>query len=442
MRRALAPLAALVLLAPTASCGARAVADDADDVDPTAPARPDGCVGVVPGEDLQARLDAAADGAALCLAPGRYPGPVHVRHAVTLWGPHDAVIASTGLGTTVHLVAARARLLGVTVDGSGGRYDKLDGAVRVAADDVVIEGVTIEGAVYGLLVEKAHRVRIHGNHVRGGTDPSIGLRGDTVRLWETYDSEVSGNLIEDGRDMVVWYSRGNRIADNRIVRGRYGTHFMYSDGSVVVGNRYLDVTVGVFVMYSQDLTLRGNVVANAAGAAGIAFGLKDSGNVTIADNLLVHDQVGVYFDATPQGVGQRATVRGNQLRLCRRAIVFHGVSAATDVTGNDFIGNEAQVEVEGGDDALGLRWDGNYFDDYAGYDLDDDGAGDVPYELRAIAGGLVGHHPDLEFFTGTPALTMADAASRLDPLFQPKPILVDPRPRMAPTATAAGRKEP
>jgi nitrous oxidase accessory protein len=431
---------ALPALVVAAACGGRAVADDAAGELPR-PARPEACAPVAEGEDLQARLDAAGDGDALCLAPGRYPGTVVMRHAVTLWGPADAVIASTGSGTTVRVVAARARLLGITVDGSGGRYDKLDGAVLVAADEVEVEGVTIEHAVYGLLVEKAHRVRLRGNHVRGGTDPSIGLRGDTLRLWETYDSEVSGNLIEDGRDVVVWYSRGNHITDNRIVRGRYGTHFMYSDGSVVERNRYLDVTVGVFVMYSHDIRLIGNVVANAAGAAGIAIGLKDSGNVTIADNLLVHDQIGVYLDTTPQGKDQRVVITGNQLRLCRAALVFHSSGHATDVTGNDFIGNDAHSRVDGGGDALDVGWSGNYFDDYAGYDLDDDGAGDVPYELRSWSHTLFDRHPNLEFFTSTPALAMADAATRLDPLFAAKPVLIDPRPRMRPGAPHAGGQE-
>ena len=435
--RALA-LPALALAA--AACGGRAVADDAAG-DLPRPPRPEACAPVAEGEDLQARLDAAADGDALCLAPGRYPGTVVVRHAVTLWGPADAVIASTGSGTTVRIVAPRAQLLGLTVDGSGGRYDKLDGAVLVAADEVVVEGVTIEHAVYGLLVEKAHRVRLHANHVRGGTDASIGLRGDTLRLWETYDSEVSNNLIEDGRDVVVWYSRGNKIFDNRIVRGRYGTHFMYSDRSDVERNRYVDGTVGVFVMYSHDIKLIGNVVANAAGAAGIAFGLKDSGNVTIADNLLVHDQVGIYLDATPQGANQRVEIRGNQLRLCRAALVFHASGHATDVTGNDFIGNDAHSRVDGGGDALDVTWTGNYFDDYAGYDLDDDGAADVPYELRSWSLTLFDRHPNLEFFTGTPALAMADAATRLDPLFTAKPVLIDPRPRMQPAAPRAGGQE-
>jgi nitrous oxidase accessory protein len=434
MRRAVLSIVVL------AACGARA-ATDATALEVARPPRPARCVALGPGDDVQARLDAAVDGDALCLAPGRYPGPLTVRRAVTVWGPATAVIASSGTGTTVHLEGARARLHGVTVDGSGGRYDKLDGAVRVAADEVEVIGVTIERAVYGLLVERARRVKIRGNHVRGGTDPAVGLRGDTIRLWETYDSDVVGNWVEDGRDMVVWYSRGNRIVGNRIERGRYGTHFMYSDHSDVERNRYLDVTVGVFVMYSRDVRLSDNVIANAAGAAGLAIGLKDSGNVEVRRNLLVHDQVGIYLDATPQGRDQRVVIAGNQLRLCRTGLVFHASGHATDVIGNDFIGNDTHGRVDGGGDALDVTWRGNYFDDYAGYDLDDDGQGDVPYELRSWSHALFDRHPELGFFADTPALAMADAASRLDPLFAARPVLIDRQPRMRPVATDAGVRQ-
>jgi nitrous oxidase accessory protein len=434
--RAVVP--ALILSVALGGCATRPAAAERCP-DWTAPARPEGCDEVSPGEDLQARVSAAGDGAVLCLAPGRYLGPLEVARRVALWGPADAVIASSGTGTTVSISAAGAALRGVTVDGSGGRYDLLDAAVRITADDVVVEGVTITGAVYGILSERARRVRIVGNRVRGSRDPSLGLRGDTIRLWETDDSEVGHNVVDDGRDMVVWYSRRNRVHHNQVRGGRYGTHFMYSHDSHVESNRYLDVTVGVFVMYSRGVELTDNVIANAAGAAGIAIGLKDSGNVRIAGNLLVHDQVGIYLDATPIQKGDRVEIVGNQLRQCRAALVFHASAHGTTVRGNDFAGNELHTRVDGGGDALGVEWEGNYFDDYAGYDLDDDGVGDVPFELRSFAGELVGKRPELAFFSGTPALALADAASHLDPLYQPRLVLVDRTPRMRAVADAAGR---
>lgn len=406
------------------------------------PARPADCREVAAGAGLQAEVDATAVGGALCLAPGRHQGPLVLARAITVWGPAAAVIASTGTGTTVRVTAAGARLQGVTVDGSGDRYDQLDGAVHVTADDVAIEGVTVVGATYGLLVERAHRVRLIGNHVIGSRDPAVGLRGDSIRMWETDDAEVADNLVEDGRDVVIWYSRRPHVHGNRISRARYGTHFMYSHDARVEGNRYVDVTVGVFIMYSHGVKLRGNVIANAAGAAGIAIGFKDAGAAQVIDNLLVHDEVGIYLDASPQRADERIEIRGNALRLCRTAIVFHSTSHGVAIRGNDFGGDELIVRVDGGGDALADVWDGNYFDDYTGYDLDDDGVGDVPFELRSYTGQLVGRHPELGFFAGAPALALTEAAAHLDPLFRPRALLVDPHPRMGAIADAAGGLAP
>ncbi len=402
------------------------------------PARPAGCRELAPDVALQATIDAAADGQAFCLAPGRYPGPLTVARRVTVWGPPTAVIASTGTGTTVRLAAAGARLHGVTVDGSGDRYDQLDGAVMITADDVEVAGVVVVNATYGLQAQKVRRVRLVGNHVLGSRDPQVGLRGDSIRLWETDDAEVIGNLIEDGRDLVVWYSRNAHIQGNRILRARYGTHFMYSHDARVEGNRYLDVTVGVFIMYSRGVELRGNVIANAAGAAGIAIGFKDAGAAKVLDNLLVHDEVGIYLDASPQRPDERIEIAGNAIRLCGTAIVFHSSSHQIELRGNDFGGNQEIVRVDGGGDALADAWVGNYFDAYTGYDLDRDGTGDVPFELRSYTGALVARHPELGFFAGAPALALTEAAAHLDPLFRPRALLIDPQPRMAPAAGAAG----
>ena len=91
-------------------------------------------------------------------------------------------------------------------------------------------------------------------------------------------------MVDGGRDVVVWYSSGNRIANNRISGGRYGTHLMYSHRNQIDGNHYDGDVVGVFVMYSHDVALDHNVIAEASGAAGMGIGLKDSGNISLTDN--------------------------------------------------------------------------------------------------------------------------------------------------------------
>jgi nitrous oxidase accessory protein len=388
------------------------------------PPAPAGCVHVTPAEPLQAAIDGGAP--ALCLAPGRYAGPVRIERAVTVWGPREAVI--TGGGTIVRMTAGS--LLGVTVDGSGGSFDALDAAVKVTGRDVRVEGIEVTNAVYGVLVEKSERVAVVGNHVHGDAEAALGLRGDTIRLWETRGSTIEGNLVEDGRDVVVWYSSGNRIEHNRIVRGRYGAHFMYSHDNVVRGNELRAGVVGIFAMYSRGLVIEDNVIAEAAGAAGMAIGLKESGNITIERNTLVHDAVGIYIDTSPLQLADTLAIRGNTLRLDQAAFVFHASGHRLTIADNDLADNDIQVRVDGGGTATDVDWHGNYFDDYAGYDLDGDGTGDVAYELRSLTGQLIGEHADLAVFRGTPALGLVDAAAHLDPLYQPQLVLTDPRPRM------------
>lgn len=415
-----------------ASCGQARGMTDAG-AEPARPPRPEGCVDIAPGTSIQAALDDPGT-VAVCLAAGEHHGTVRLTRAVTLWGAPGSVLHG-GIGTIVDVTAAHGAVLGLTIDGTGGRFDMLDAAVRLSADDTRVEGVSVTNAMFGILVERASRVRVIGNHIEGSRDPATGLRGDTMRLWETRDSLIADNTIVDGRDLVVWYSRGNTITNNHVRGARYGLHFMYSHDNSVRGNELLDGTVGVFVMYSRGLHITDNVIANAAGAAGMAIGIKDAGNIYVTGNRLIHDTIGVYIDSSPMQRGDRVEIEGNVFRLDDTGIVFHSSAHDLALHDNDLADNGTQVRVDGGGDATAVEWRGNYFDDYTGYDLDDDGIGDVPYELRSLSNQLTGSNPNLALFRGTPALALVDAAAHLDPLYQPAAVLADQAPRVEPRWT-------
>jgi nitrous oxidase accessory protein len=424
----------LLVLAACAACREPRVRADAG-TPATRPARPAGCREVAPSEPLQAVVDDPAV-TAICLAAGTYAGPIAIRRAVTLWGPPQAIVRAARPGSTIEITGTGGAVLGLTVDGTGGRFDATDAAVRVTGRDIRVEGVTVIEAVFGILVDSGERVRVVGNHVHGGRDPAVGLRGDTIRLWQTKDSVVADNVVEDGRDLVVWYSRGNHVTGNEVRRGRYGLHFMYSHDNEVAHNRLLDGTVGIFVMYSRGLDIHDNLIAGAGGAAGMAIGLKESGNIRVRANQLVRNTTGIYVDASPLQLGDHLDIERNELRLDDRGIVFHSSGHRVAIRDNDFADNQTQVQVDGGGDALDVAWSGNYFDDYEGYDLDGDGRGDVPYEARSLSGELTSSHPGLALFRGTPALALVDAAAHLDPLFQPTAVLSDASPRMTAHASA------
>jgi nitrous oxidase accessory protein len=318
------------------------------------------------------------------------------------------------------------------VDGSGGRFDLLDAAVRIEGRDVRVEGVRIRNAVFGLLAEKSQRVVLRRNEVEGNPKQTLGMRGDGIRLWETSDSRVEDNVVSDERDVVIWYSNRNLLSGNRIERGRYGTHLMYSHENRIEGSRYVGNVSAIFVMYSRNVQIHDNLLADSGGAAGMGLGIKESGNLDVRNNHFVHNSVGIYLDTSPLYEDDRNLFEGNLIRLGDAGVVFHSSEVRDTFLANDFRDLQASVRVEGCGDALGVVWRGNYFDDYAGYDLDGDGVGDLPYEFRSLTSELTARVPALAFFHGTPALSLVEAISRVVPLFEPRLILVDPAPRVAP----------
>jgi len=207
---------------------------------------------------------------------------------------------------------------------------------------------------------------------------------------------------------------------------------MYSHDNHVHDNAYVDGVVGVFVMYSKRVTLERNLVLNASGASGMAIGLKDSGDVIARDNVLVHDTIGFYIDETPGTLGETLRLEGNVIRQCTTAVRFHTSPQRTTFAGNDLADNARQIAAAAGTEPTGASWTDNYFDDYAGYDLDGDGVGDLPYRAESASEDLVAQHPELAFLRGAPALALVDIGSRLLPLWEPRELLVDARPRMGP----------
>jgi nitrous oxidase accessory protein len=247
---------------------------------------------------------------------------------------------------------------------------------------------------------------------------------------------IAGNVVHHGRDVVVWYSSGNRIMNNSIRHGRYGTHFMYSHGNHVEGNDYSWNTVGIFVMYSRDITIRANRIAHAGGAGGMGIGIKDSGNLDVHANSFFDDTVAIHLDSSPLTVGQRNNFTDNTIRLCATAIYFHSSQRDNYFHRNSFRDTTDLVRVGGGGDAMGVEWCGNHFDIYQGYDLDGDGVGDLPFELRRLTTTLVNRRSELLLFRGTPAFALVDLSSRVSPLYPPQLILRDPQPSMRPPTEA------
>jgi nitrous oxidase accessory protein len=446
MRRRWLPavaLAAFLLLLAKSLVRARGSQNDPSENDTYAPSepRPAACLRVPAGASLQPLIDSAPPGSALCLEPGSYAGPLTIHRPLTVWGPRSAVILSGGQGTTLLVTGDNVHLFGFTIRGSGNRFDLNDSALKVTAAGDVIEGLRLEGALFGLTAERASNLTFQNNQIAGDPGRPLGLRGDAIRFWETHNSVIRHNQITGSRDIIIWYSSHNLIQQNSVYGGRYGTHFMYCSDLTVVNNRYSHNVVGIFSMYTHGVTVRNNRIQDSSQWDGMGIGVKDSDGLTVTNNLILHDDVGVYLDASPASADTGNHFTGNLVALNQTAILLHATESNTFFDSNSFRRNQLLATVEGRGDALSIQWHGNYFDDYEGYDLNRDGRGDVPFELRSFSTELTNHYPNLAFFRGAPALGLIDVLGKAFPFLQPRLILVDPSPRMQPPPTRERRFE-
>lgn len=355
-----------------------------------------------------------------------YHGDFEIKRPLTLRGTGQSVLDGSGTGTVLSIEADGVTVENLTVRDSGRRHTVEDAGVKATGKGVVLRDLRTEDTLFGIQLAICHGCLVEGVHVAGTAGDE--LRGDGIKIWESHDSVVRRCLVERARDVVVWYSRHVTL-EHLVVRGsRYGAHFMYAHDSASNDSRFIDNEVGIFVMYSSRVRAVGNVLAGARGSAGMGFGFKESESVVLDNNWVVANTTGIYLDNTPRSPNQEVRFERNTLALNDVALRTHGSNRGIHFVDNDLHGNGTVGEVDGGGDMLKLTFAGNYWSDYAGYDLNRDGKGDVPYEVKRLSGELTDARPVLRFFRGTVAMGLVDAIAEAVPTFSNRKLLVDAAP--------------
>ena len=394
---------------------------------------------VVTAEDLATAVGAAKDGDTIDVQGGTYRGNLVVDKRLTVTGSDWPVIDGENEGTVIRITAPGTIFRGFLIKNSGSSLDEQNSGLAVEAEEVLVENNRFEDTLFGVYLQKAHHSIVRGNTITS-KELEVQRRGDPIRLWYSTDVLVEDNVVDKGRDVVLWYSERLELRNNTITNGRYGLHFMYCDDAMIEGNRLLDNSVGTFLMYSRRLNLRNNTIANNRGPSGYGVGLKDMDDAVIVDNLFLNNRVGAHLDTSPREVDSIGEFSGNVFAYNDIGVEMMPSVRRNMFSGNSFVENEEQVAVAGGGTIQENKWTvdgkGNYWSDYAGYDADGDGQGDMEYKSERLFENLMQQEPMLRLFIYSPASNAIDFASRAFPMVKPKPKLVDKRPYMTPMIPA------
>ncbi len=393
------------------------------------------------GEEFSTIGDAVASahaGDTVIVEPGTYRERLVIDLPLTLLGEGWPVLDGGGAGHVVEVLAP-LRIEGFVVRGSGSNVEEEHAGVMVrAAPGTRIIDNRLEDVFYGIYLKESGGAEVRGNWIEG--KPFLPpRRGDGIRLWYSSASEILDNVVRGTRDVVIYFSDSLLVRGNVVEDGRYGLHYMYSNHNVFERNRFDGNEVGAFLMYSADIQFRENVFANSAGMTGMGIGLKDSDAIEASGNLIVGNVVGIHLDNSPHSADVTNSFTGNLLLANQAGIQLLPSVERNRFDGNDILNNGTPVVVAGGagvDQAERNDWTGNHWSEYAGFDRDGDGSGDIPFVHARLADDLLSRHPALGLFARSPALGVLDVVSRFFPLLKPEPVVVDGAPRIDATLLA------
>ncbi|MCW8887472.1 MAG: right-handed parallel beta-helix repeat-containing protein, partial [Gammaproteobacteria bacterium] len=312
---------------------------------------------------LQPFIDAASKGDIIIPPAGVYAGPVIIDEAITLDGKNGVTIDGGGKGSVIYLDTDGASIRNLRIINSGESHNDIDSAVQVRGNFNVIKDNVIEGTLFGIDLGQAENNILRRNKI-SSKKVEIGMRGDAIRLWYSFNNKIIDNEITNSRDFVVWYSGDNVIRGNSVSGGRYSLHFMYSKFNIVEDNHFFNNNTGIFLMYSDGLQIRNNYIASATGAAGVGIGFKETSDITIENNQILYCATGMYIDVSPYDPDSTNLMKNNLIAFNGIAVRFLNDWKGNQFFENKFKGNIAQVVVSGGGSANRNDWQGNYWDDY------------------------------------------------------------------------------
>lgn len=383
-------------------------------------------------------LAQAADGDTLRLSPGVYSETLVLDRPVIIDGQGQAAIDGQGVGSVITVTGPGVTVRGLTVIGSGSSHDGIDSGIQLVktAHAPVIEGNVLLGNLYGIDIHGAKDSVVRGNRIEGRQDKRMNDRGNGVYVWNAPGARVEGNDIRYGRDGIfVNSSKKNTFTGNLFRDLRFAVHYMYADDSVVSDNVSIGNDLGYAVMFTTNVKVTGNVSIDDR-EHGVM--LNYANKSVISGNVVK----GAKEKCTFLYNSNKNEFTDNWFEGCGIGIHFTAGSERNRIVGNAFVGNRTQVKyvstkwVEWSEDGRG-----NYWSDFAAYDVDGNGVADAPYRPNDSMDHVLWTQPAAKLLLGSPAVQLVRWSQSAFPALLPGGVM-DSNPLMRAPEPSAMKKVP
>ena len=374
---------------------------------------------------IQSAIEAAAKGDKIIIKKGLYKeGQIMVNKPLTLIGENFPILDGENKSEIVTVIADSVTIEGLQIQNVGTSYLEDRAGLRLKkVKHFTIRNNRLYNTFFGIYLEHSSNGIIQHNEIIGEAVEEMSS-GNAIHLWYCKNILVEKNWVKKHRDGIylefVDHSkiRLNKSEDNL----RYGLHFMFSNNDDYFQNEFRRNGAGVAVMFSKKINMWKNVFEYNWGKASYGLLLKEIYDADIKDNAFTENTIGIYVEGST-----RINYLHNDFARNGWAIKIMGGCLDNVISKNNFLYNTFDISLSS--NVNNNSFEGNYWSDYMGYDLDKDGIGDVPYRPVKLFNYVVNQTPEAMVLLRSLFIDIINFSEKVSPIFTPKKV-VDNQPLM------------
>ena len=367
-------------------------------------------------QGIQTAIAQARPGDVIEVRAGTYNENLLIDKQLTLIGIDRPVVHGTGNGSVVVITADSCIFRGFRVQHSGADLQNEDSGILLKSSTNRIEENELTDILYGIYFYRSRGNIIRGNTIRGRKELESGERGAGLHLWDSPNNTIEDNTISEMRDgLYIQSCNGNQIRRNHVSNLRYGVHYMFSDRNIFEDNFFANNVAGAAIMYSNHIEFRRNAFVHNRGFSSFGILFQECNELVAEDNFIIDNATGIFTEALRKTKFRRNVIAQNDV-----ALQMFSNSDDNVFTENNFVDNLSMLQLIG--KSTTTKWSengrGNFWSGYDGYDMNEDGRGDVPQRVQDVFEYLEGNHPRLQIYLDSPAAKALAVAERTFPVLR------------------------
>lgn len=372
-----------------------------------------------PITSLRAAVGRAEPGDEILIQAGLYQeSNIIIDKRLTIRGIGMPIIDGNVVDEILTISADSVRIEGIEFRNAGMSHIKDLAAIRVKRHDYfIIRNNRITNAFFGIYVENGKHGLIENNTIIGKVTNEMSS-GNAIHCWYADSLSIRYNQVLKHRDGIyLEFVHHSTVSDNYSEGNtRYGLHFMFSNDNSYQCNTFRTNGAGVAVMFSKRIKMLENLFEHNWGTAAYGLLLKEIYDAEIQHNVFLQNTTGILIEGCT-----RIQYKHNNFKNNGWAIQMSGGCLDNEFTKNNFLSNTLDLVVNSR--VNNNTFNGNYWSEYTGYDLDKDGVGDVPHPPVKLFSYVLDQSPESIILLRSFFIDLLNFSEKVSPVFTPQNVL-------------------